>query len=562
MKVEGDQIRLIRVEKKGKKFVVDAIRSVDIRELTHQPEPEYAEAESDASEDVFGLGDEAPTSGTNGQSGSPEDIDQLDDLDLTLGNEEGEWLDMPDTEDEDVTTKVLQEVKGVLHQLGGKKVNLALVMPVGRTSFHTVTIPENINTFNKKQQFIRDRLEAIYNFSDAGDDQFRWIKLDSERVLVASCQESGLLLDIFERLNYSEPQTYFLRAFMPEEVSLMHFIKEPEPQKDTEQGSTVVIDLGKHGARTIFVKDGMIQSAMPVIPQDSGKSFFVNKVFSRIIMELEKGKVHYISQFVIRDEIGIGEDLAQQLTESFDSVDCHILLPGTDVMYELTEEELEEPVSLGVLGTAIAGHGQTVPLQRELSFIPKSIADRQKIFKLKWHGVLLLLLIAMVPVLINHLYQDLSAQNSEITTALDRQAQQITEATSIRDNVRVLDQQNSTLLSELNQLEELSSRTLLWTGTLDILNAGLPGIRNTWITSLQYTDNRLVIEGTTMYRERVPKVANLFHEAGVHQVTQTTIRERTFFNFRILVSSITDDPAIFDPDVEVPEYVAQGGDTI
>jgi len=68
-----------------------------------------------------------------------------------------------------------------------------------------------------------------------------------------------------------------------------------------------------------------------------------------------------------------------------------------------------------------------------------------------------------------------------------------------------------------------------------------------------------MLEGTTMYRDRVPMVAELFHEAGIQQVSQTTLRERTFFNFRILVSSIAEDPTIFDPDIEVPEYVARGG---
>ncbi|MCH8485813.1 MAG: hypothetical protein LAT75_03040, partial [Candidatus Cyclonatronum sp.] len=129
----------------------------------------------------------------------------------------------------------------------------------------------------------------------------------------------------------------------------------------------------------------------------------------------------------------------------------------------------------------------------------------------------------------------------------------------IADSVRELDSRNAQLAGQLSQMETLGEGTRMWTTTLDILHAGLPGILSTWITSMQFSNGVLVLEGTTLLRQNIPLVANLFYEAGVQQVTGIEIRERPFYNFRIVVHKITADPADFNPVVLPFAPIAQTG---
>lgn len=556
LKVDDEILHVIRFEKNGKVLKAVAARQVDISGLTKRREKELEGGST--TEDVFGFSEQeeqlsAAAAGAAKNNGDA--INTLEDLGFNLDedDESGGWNEETENIQDDEMVTVVSALDRIFIEFNDKKINLAFVMPTGSTSWFTLSIPADIKTKKQKALYIEDRLARVYNQQMPEPDTYKWIHTTDNRVLIGSCPDSILLLELLERLNYTRQQTYFLRACLPEEVALMQYADDNGTKEEAQEkeGSSILIDFGKTSARIILIKNGIIQSAMPLIPRVNQVASYANKVFSRMLMELEKGEVKFISQIIINDGMGAEELLSEIFESTFMSLPCKILKADQHDRIEIAET-LKQPIPPAVAGAVLAAWGKPGKLTVGMNFIPKHVSDRQKVFKLQWHGVLLLLCIAAVPIVVNNLYHNAQIDLDEAKREADLLQMQLFEARTIADTVRDLEERNAQLAQQLGQIEELGQGTRMWSTTLEILHAGLPEIRSTWITSMQYNNNVLVLEGTTMLRQNIPLVANLFYEAGVQQVSGVEIRDRQFYNFRIIVNRITRDREDFNPVVPPP----------
>lgn len=391
-------------------------------------------------------------------------------------------------------------------------------------------------------------------------DNFKWVDIADNTAIVASTLESSILLELLERLNRMYTNRIFVRSILPEEVALLRFLKE---KKADEKESAILIAMGKEGTRIIFTKDNQIYSAVPIISMKKPGLNFINTVFSRIMMELEKGQVNFIDRFYIYDRIGMGDVLIQMLSQNFEGIESVQFTPFPEAQTDVKDAEPDKNLKIATNGkssespnltapsAAVAASGTVDTFAARLNFVPRKILERQKVFKLKWHGVLFLFLIAILPLAVNYLYQDYNRQAEQLAHVIDRNAMQIAELQPIQSELRALESQISVLESQFAEIEELGHESLLWTQTLSLLSTGFTEIRNTWITSLQYTENGFVIEGMTLFRSRIPEVANLFNVAGIQRATVTEVRGRDIFQFTLIIDSISDTPEIFNPVVVI-----------
>lgn len=548
LSIESQNIVVTKVERVKNRYVVKDTAFVNIAELINAPAGVENEPELVTGDDLFGFEDPD----TENSSDQPEEdkSENLDEFSL-----DDDWMNTSDEElKADVSTRVVNELYGVLNRFGGKKMDIGLIIPSGNVMFNNISKPKDIKSAKKINSLVKSRVESIYGVESVEKDSFKWMQNADDKLTVASTLETSILLELLERLNKKYPHTFFIRTLLPEEVALLRFLKD---DGDKSEGSTVLISLNKDGARIIFTQKNRIQSAMPLIPMKTAGKAFINKVFSRIMMELEKGQVNYVNQFLVYDRTGKGGVLIEMLDQNFEGIHSEFLnpdnlvdLPAAPVAEEIENTEEPEAPNLAAIAAALAAVESPTTLESHFNFLPQRVLDRQKVFKLKWHGILLLILIAMVPITGNYVYQDLIITQRDLGFQSDRNTQQIESLTEIQQQIQILDQQNSLLQDQVRKIEELSKESYLWRETLDILGAGLPNIRNTWLTSLQYNENAFVIEGMTMFRERVPRLTDLFAEAGIQRVTVSEVRDRNMFTFTIVIGRIVDDPGVFDPQVE------------
>jgi len=213
---------------------------------------------------------------------------------------------------------------------------------------------------------------------------------------------------------------------------------------------------------------------------------------------------------------------------------------------------------LKAIGIAWAGSDHAKADFIHLSFLPKYIQVRQQVFKLDWHGYVLLAMIALMPVLGNHYYQLKKADfesNRQTIQLLDRQISETRAVTTVVEN---LSAEYALMEAKAGVLDELSANTLKWSRTLQLINAATEGINSLWFTNFQGSPENLIIQGTALYRDRIPQISNRFHRATLQQVTEREERGIIVYDFVLLVNEVVDDPDFFDPEKAIlPEQVLE-----
>jgi hypothetical protein len=551
LSIEGQHIIAVKVEYARGKYHVRETETISVMDLVQATSETSTDPELATGDDLFGL---AGAEGTDASLGlDTEGAGDLNDFPLGEG-----WLGGHSDGLQDAMTRAVQDLYKVLQKFSGKKIVVGLNIPSGAAMFNTMNKPEDIKKLPKIYNYVKGRVESIYGVENIGRGTFRWMENEDKTLTVASSLESSILLEIMERINMLHPQTIFINTLLPEEISLLRF---SGIDKIESQGSTVLIILQKEGARIVFARKDRILSAMPIIPMKNSGRSFINKVFSRIMMELEKGQVNYVERFLIYDRTGDGNLLKQMLDQNFEGINSEMLAPGDDVVIEKPSPKTSESTfeddfvpgetstHLSAISVALSAAGVQNKLETSFNFVPSRVLDRQKVFKLKWHGILLLIMIAIAPMVLNIFYNQLNNEAKDLGFQMERNAEQIASLQEVSAQLRILEAENNMLTGQIKKIDELSKRSYLWTETLGVFGAELPNIRNTWITSLQYNDQGFVIEGVTMFRERIPRIADMFHRSGIQRVTVTERRERDVFVFTIIVDKIVEDPTIFDPKV-------------
>lgn len=536
-------------------------KSIDLSQIFAHNNQDTAEEDADSSGDVFGIS-ETPeetsaghSSGSNGTASREDVPDTGLDLDLDLDMDLDE--EKPDSA-RAARNLVLDELQQALFVMGGRKPDVAVVIPSGSVRFDRFPKPPEKQKKRKTHEELRTKLQEVHHVSQLNDDQFRWAELNEHELLAASYETTPFVMGLLEEIHFRQPYSYSLKQVIPEELALLRFAQGREEDQEL---SSIMIHLSDSGTRTTFVHNDAIFGTMSFIRRrkQGSDEAHITKVFSRLMLELEKGEISYIDQFVIHDEVGLGNMLSEKINQTFEGIPC--LFPGKDTSGLHIGPGVDRSDGLNawlsLYNAGLMSQTGLNPAEKAFTFLPLDVQERQKVFKLKWHGLLFLIMIALVPIITNHYYQQLQQESRTAERVLAGQEIRMAGLQSIEAEMLEMQQEMSQTRETYDQLRELSAGSRRWTTILGILQDGMPGISSTWITDLQYSDGRFVLEGIGMYRQRISLVADLFHSAGIQQVTENQLRDRPFYTFLITVDEIVESEEAFNPlpapDMETDE---------
>ncbi len=489
-------------------------------------------------------------------------ISDTDDI-FNINSEESEILDMNDDEgdtdsefdmteeglsgDEEKSNEALLQL--MLSNFNKKKVNLSLNVPAGNTIIQFFDDTDYRQLIKEDlKDFISDKVSSIYN-KEIPDEQYRSHIQGDGSLVLTSFENRSDLLNLVDRTASIYNGTIRIREIRPDELNLIGLIRS---NYNLEEGEyTGVIHIGKESTRMLFLKGTELHSVLPVITVKSSSRKALDTIFSKILFEVDKGEIPNIDRLLITNPAGFGDDARAFFAEQFMDVEVEIFQYHSNKII-LSEELEKSPPNLNSYTCAIAAAWTASGIDDDaflpFSFLPKYVRDRQQVFKLQWHGVLLLLLIAAIPILLNTKYQTGQNTISRLETeqrVLQTEILQIKPLAGTVESLFIeLDEENSRLVL----LEQQSTEALKWSQSLDKLNYGMWPIQNTWLTSMQSVNEGMILDGYTLYRSRIPRIARIFNDASISQVSKGEIREQNVYRFTILVNSITADTTLFNPD--------------
>lgn len=538
LRVSGSSVKLIKLDEYS---LVEKLKAQSQQNRVKQG----AGGDGDA-DDIFGLEED---------DDEGDEIDDLDDLDFdSLGEEEDLEGDAFSMSDEGMSMDMVEETENpqtnemvlynLLTGLESDKIQAGLNIPAGHAIFQVIR-DTDFNEVKRKDLIndIENKLESIYGASNSKDNYSYEVREDGS-LFLGSVDEESVTLGLLNRTLELYTDNISVEDIIPDEILLVGLARA-NYELDADE-ITGIIQFGKESCRVVFMKGEEIWLVSPIINEGTGTKSFMNTVFSKILFQLDTGEVPSLDRIVLANNT-IGEPAIEFFRDSFPDIDVQNLTLDEELIDVANVDPASVPRFTTAIGTALAASGVAKNDFPDLSFVPTYVEDRQKIFKLQWHGIVILVLIFLTPITFNYFYQQNVQKINSLTSELRQTNSSIERLNPIVEDTRALEQKISGLQDKLVLLSDLSEGSREWSAKLDILNNGIDGVNNSWITSMSQSGEGATLQGYTLYRTRIPDIVNIFDQATLMSVNNEEIRDQRVYRFAITVDKFAGSDDIFSP---------------
>lgn len=528
--LDGDVIQVAYLSVANKKLHLSKIDKIT---LSENPEEHQKNTEDELGlEDVFGIEEPEQVS----ENATPADAESKE--------EDEDILSLVGDSDIEVQSDEMV-VQSLLSGINMKQVDLGLNIPSGTTVFQ-VFKDQNYKDLKNKElvEIIQEKLETLYGSPKSSDSYAQEIRSDGALVLASNENESAFL-DLIERSKTLYPGKVFIREVLPDEGILIDLVRTNYELDENEV--TGIVLFGTQTSRLIFMKGRELWLVSPVINEGKNSSHVLGTIFSKILFQLDAGELPSLERIILANN-WLGERSVEFFQKNFPDILVE------EFKYNPEKIEFDPKIETEAIhhyttaiGIAWAASGTDAREFSHYSFLPEYIRERQKFFKLEWHGVVLLLLIALTPLWFNHFYGINSNKISNLKNDLERTQIQLKNIHSIVVGTNYLSQKYSIDNERLKYVKELSEGTLKWSKTLQIVNNGFKNIKGAWITSLRSAKDGISIQGYSLYRNRIPEITELFADATLQSVNIAKVREVQVYKYNIYVKKVVSDSSAFSP---------------
>lgn len=481
---------------------------------------------------------------------SSEEITGFEDLDDDSAQETSdtadleESFDMTKTEDEaDVERDNEQFLADYLSQHGKKKIRIGTHIPFGRTTFQVLkNVDPGSMKKNERHEFFRDKLQTTHD-EEINPDQYAWVKIDEKNCLLAYNADENNFLNLIELSETYLNKKVLVEERLPDEA-IWAGLAKTNYSLGTED-ITGLIAIGTNSSRVLFMKGEQIVNVLPIITDGENSNDVLNTIFSKILFEIDKGDLPKITRLLLVRSAKLSEKAKRYFDNQFEDVEVDYLQPNNEHL-SYADEILNSPVYLQPYLTAIGAAWAASKVHEKefstLSLLPEYIREKQRVLKLEWHGILILILIALTPLFLNYMYQTKSNELSDLQQEIRILESQIEELRPTATMTEDLMSEITELNAENERLLEFAQYSQQWSETFRILNQGIDNIPNVWLTAMGTSDNNSVIfDGYSMSRSQIPTFASLFTDANIQEVSEVDMRGQSVYSFGMRVNNIRQD---------------------
>jgi len=173
-----------------------------------------------------------------------------------------------------------------------------------------------------------------------------------------------------------------------------------------------------------------------------------------------------------------------------------------------------------------------------INLLPESVREGQRVFKLSWHGYLLLVLLFASAFLFTRSISTKVRDLKEQEVQLGIKQAQVAENQILSDSIEAVSAQRARYQTSLALYDSLVPGTDRWSRTLTQLSHGTEDLNSIWLTNLASgADGALMMNGFTVYRTRIPRLSAQFDQSVLKEVNVQEIREQTVYRYKIEVPS-------------------------
>ncbi|MBI5474086.1 MAG: PilN domain-containing protein [Ignavibacteriae bacterium] len=500
--VDGLDVKLARVSKKGKRLVVDELRSATlVAKLEERKMVEVAGNLIDE-KDPFALPDV--------QASEPAVMSGSEDNNAVL--------------------------LGLLSQYKPKSYSLAYCVSEPSIYYHPVESDFGLKGKKLKTRLIEE-LKNVRTFQPTPDAIDSIVTDDGNLLCVV--REEGLSL-----LNHLENIKGFLGNRLPtiagidsSDIALMNMVKMNYDLQPDEV--SVIIYVGVEFTRLIFMRGQHFFQFAPILSEGYDSSNLQNTVYSRLLLEQDNLNIQRISKIILAGEsrrIDLKSFLEQLLPDQ--QVD-YLRTPNVDVSRLPAEQHdiiSDYAVAIGVAWRFIDTSNKKF---YRTNLLPDEIREGQRVFKLSWHGYVLLAAIFGSTLLFTKGIQEKLHDISEQQSMLDVKHSQIGENTALSNSISAMQEQLMRYNASMALYDSLVPGADKFSKAFSQLSSGVEDMNSIWISEfIAQETGQATLNGFAVNRSRIPRMSALFDNSQLKEVTTEEIRGETVYRYKIEVPSI------------------------
>jgi hypothetical protein len=360
-----------------------------------------------------------------------------------------------------------------------------------------------------------------------------------EGTLLCVVREEGLSL-----INLLDNIKGFLGKRLPNiagiessDISLMNMVRANYALEPDEV--SVIIYIGAEFTRLIFLRGANFFQFAPILSEGYDSPNLQNTVYSRLLLEQDNLGINRISRIILAGEsrrIAFKEFLNQMLPDQ--QVD-YLLAPGLDVSAlpaELQEAVSEYAVPIGAAWRFLDSSNKAF---YRTNLMPDEVREGQRVFKLSWHGYLLMMAIFGATLLFTTEIQKKEQELKEAKAQLDVKSAQVAENTALMNSIASLQEELNRYNSSMALYDSLVPGADKFTRTFTLLSNGIEDLNSIWIKEFTVGESGpATMSGFAVNRTRIPRLAALFERALLKEVNTEEIRQETVYRYNVEIPSL------------------------
>ncbi len=415
-----------------------------------------------------------------------------------------------------------------------------LVYSIAEPSVYYQQFEDNFGLSGSKlKRKLIDELSATRSIKPSMDS-LAYINAAEGQVL-SMIREDGLsLLDLIESvkdfLGKRIPRVQFIET---SDISLMNLVRNNYELGESE--ISIIVYVGSEFTRLIFMKGENFFHFAPVISEGRSTPNIENTIYSRILLEQDSAGIVHVDRIFLA---GVAHkiDLKQFLSPQFAEAPIEYLSSPT-IDTTGFEDEPESIISEYAIPISAAMRALELKNKRyyDIDLLPTSFREGQKIFKLAWHGYVLLVLIFVTTLFFTSKY---AAQNDDVRKSrseLQKVQEQLAENKRLQSVLDSLHGQNKQFESALAVYDSIVPNYNRWSKIFNHLTNSVENVNSVWVKDVVSNGSKLELTGYSLYRQRIPRIANMFEKATLKSVDVEKIREKDVYKFFLTVDKIEAD---------------------
>lgn len=516
--LDGDLLKMARIKKEKRSWKLTHLERVAIKKEVDQKRKKSRSKElvKDYNEDFhFGI-DQSYDDKLNGNG----------DLELLMSVEEEGGV-------KDIFNSNVVTIKDAIDDIDKKKIDLGMTIQTGDTNFQVLK-DKNYGELKSKelQNLVEEHLQKIYGVVPEAD-HYKYQVYDDGSMLLASYKEKPYLLKLLESARHLASSKIRIRQMLPDEGLLAGLIKQNYKLEEDE--ITCVIHMGFTRSRVFFMSGNKIQHTIAPIEEGRGSENVLDVVFSKILFQLDRGEVEGLDRILITNNDLNGESI-RYFRKQFSGINVDEFQFKSDFIDVPEHLEAVTPFFTSAIGAAISAAELRNSEFSDFTMLPAYVRERQNVMKLRWHGVMLLLMLMATPIVWNYMYQQKQREINDLNSELFRTELSIMDLEPVVAKANEFQDLYNAEKTKMDLLNRLSSGAFYWSETLQTINDGLNNIRHVWIDRLKFLEDGFMLQGYSTTRGRIPQVVNLFKWADLKAVSVVEMREVKVYKFTIKVN--------------------------